>query len=254
MIAKQDRHGVRTASDLVRRYKFRKKFSETLGVATDARKEAEQAMAETIELSDNISLKATHDIPGKKTIIDLLVDNKKYSGEIDMSDFYTKEEINQLAQDLVGNLGELFATPLYVEESIAEAIKNIPTGVSKTLLWENAAPSSSFPAQDIEIPGLNTYHEIEVEFRISLSVLGSKGDMRVRSAVSVDKAAHKTFPMGTAFAHVTSSQTVERMFYKSSNAAVTFGNCIAAGVGTSASQVYGGLIPYRIYGIRGVEV
>ena len=100
MIAKQDRHGVRTASDLVRRYKFRKKFSETLGVATDARKEAEQAMAETIELSDNISLKATHDIPGKKTIIDLLVDNKKYSGEIDMSDFYTKEEVDEMVGDI----------------------------------------------------------------------------------------------------------------------------------------------------------
>ena len=100
MIAKQDRHGVRTASDLVRRYKFRKKFSETLGVAADARKEAEQAMAETIELSDNISLKATHDIPGKKTIIDLLVDNKKYSGEIDMSDFYTKEEVDEMVGDI----------------------------------------------------------------------------------------------------------------------------------------------------------
>lgn len=38
MSAKQDRHGVRTAVDLERKYNFGKTFAEVLGIATDAQK------------------------------------------------------------------------------------------------------------------------------------------------------------------------------------------------------------------------
>ena len=40
MSAKQDRQGVRTATDLERKYQFDKRFAEVMGVATDARESA----------------------------------------------------------------------------------------------------------------------------------------------------------------------------------------------------------------------
>lgn len=45
-MSKQDRQGVRQASDLEQKYNFGKSFAEIMGVATDARKKAEEAQAD----------------------------------------------------------------------------------------------------------------------------------------------------------------------------------------------------------------
>jgi hypothetical protein len=42
-MSKQDRQGVRTASDFERKYNFGKRFAEVMGIATDAQKKAEEA-------------------------------------------------------------------------------------------------------------------------------------------------------------------------------------------------------------------
>ena len=46
MSAKQDRHGVRTAADIERKYNFDKRFSEVLGLANDARESVEHLESE----------------------------------------------------------------------------------------------------------------------------------------------------------------------------------------------------------------
>ena len=56
-MSKQDRQGVRTATDLERRYNFGKKFSDVLGVANDAQEAADAAQA----AADKINERMTHE-------------------------------------------------------------------------------------------------------------------------------------------------------------------------------------------------
>ena len=51
-MSKQDRQGARTATDLERRYNFGKKFSEVIGVASDAQRAAEDAKEAAEELDE----------------------------------------------------------------------------------------------------------------------------------------------------------------------------------------------------------
>lgn len=53
--AKMDLHGVRTASDLERKYQFNKSFAEIAGIATDARTTAEQAKQEVIAVDESLT-------------------------------------------------------------------------------------------------------------------------------------------------------------------------------------------------------
>lgn len=55
MSAKQDRQGVRTASELERKYGFGKTFAEILGIAEDAQDAAEEAKKNVTELDENLT-------------------------------------------------------------------------------------------------------------------------------------------------------------------------------------------------------
>lgn len=55
MSEKQDRTGARTAADIERKYNFNKSFAEVLGVATDARTEAESAKKAVIKLDESLT-------------------------------------------------------------------------------------------------------------------------------------------------------------------------------------------------------
>lgn len=71
MSARQDRQGARTPADLERRWNFGKKFAEVLGIATDARRSAEEAKT----TADGVSRKLT-----QEEIFNLLTNNGELQG------------------------------------------------------------------------------------------------------------------------------------------------------------------------------
>ena len=100
MSAKQDRVAPRTAEDIERRTNYGKSYSEILGIATDARKTAEQAKdearqchSEIIELADSITLKVTGGEAGNTASIVLTVGDSEYSGEINLTGLVTFESL-----------------------------------------------------------------------------------------------------------------------------------------------------------------
>lgn len=54
MSDKQDRTGARTAADIERKYSFNKSFAEVMGIANDARKEAEKASEAVVKLDEKL--------------------------------------------------------------------------------------------------------------------------------------------------------------------------------------------------------
>ena len=101
MSAKQDRIAPRTAEDVLRRYNSQS-FAEAVGIATDARKAAEQAVdtanachAEIVKLSDSITLKVTGGEAGNMASIVLTVGEEEYTGEINLTGLVTFESLQE---------------------------------------------------------------------------------------------------------------------------------------------------------------
>lgn len=117
MSAKQDVPAIRTAAELQQRYNM-KSFGEAMGIATDARSTANQAMAEAnacrsqiIELADSIKLEVTGGEAGNTASIVLTVGEEKYSGEINLKGLVTfeslqKEGTTQINGDNIVSEGE----------------------------------------------------------------------------------------------------------------------------------------------------
>jgi hypothetical protein len=61
-MSKQDRQGARTATDIERRYNFRKSFSQVMGVAEDARITADRAEDAAKKPSENLTSKEVFDL------------------------------------------------------------------------------------------------------------------------------------------------------------------------------------------------
>ena len=101
MSAKQDIPAVRTAAELQNRYNM-KSFGDAMGIATDARRTAEDAMAEAsacrsqiIELADSITLEVTGGEAGNTASIVLKVGDQEYSGEINLKGLVTFESLQE---------------------------------------------------------------------------------------------------------------------------------------------------------------
>lgn len=101
MSAKQDVPAIRTAAELQQRYNM-KSFGEAMGIATDARTKAEDAMAEAnacrsqiIELADSIKLEVTGGEAGNTASIVLTVGKEQYSGEINLKGLVTFESLQE---------------------------------------------------------------------------------------------------------------------------------------------------------------
>lgn len=119
-----------------------------------------------------------------------------------------------------------------------EALENLG-GVSKKLLWQNARPTSEFPAQTISLD-LSEYTHYEVLFAIDT---GSYKDSQLSTGiVSIDKFAFLCFGWGDV--NNIGSRRVQAITSNSISFTPAF-----YGKATSNSHV----IPVAVYGIKGVQ-
>lgn len=114
-MSRQDRQGVRTATDLERKYNFGKSFEEVMSAARVAEKtavkaqetadEAKEAVkgthSEILKLSDSITLSVTNGEPGGTALIKLKVDDKEYTGEIDLQGVVTFTNLREQGQTVI---------------------------------------------------------------------------------------------------------------------------------------------------------
>ena len=134
-------------------------------------------------------------------------------------------------------------------KTAAEARTNLGlTGAeTKTLLWENARPTSNFPAQDILI-ALDDYDEIEIEYRISTTNAKSFREM---IAIGKESALNANANISTNSAYI-------RLYTRAlevSTTGVTFEACNSKQVNQSTplGESNGMCIPTAIYGVKVVQ-
>ena len=136
----------------------------------------------------------------------------------------------------------------YSKEETDNLLANIPTGMQMEQLWENASPSSEFAAQTIALD-LSDYQSFIIVLR----------------GYATSSAYFSTFvEMGTGMTNIlVSTQNVA-----AANAKISFGQrnvtinstgftfndaCSKGPDGTSATTSNKYNVPYRIYGIKGVN-
>lgn len=113
------------------------------------------------------------------------------------------------------------------------------TKLSKKLLWENASPTSSFAAKSIPV-SLEEYDYVEIVFIYSVGVVweitGSAviGKDGVVSAAMV-KSYYRPFVV-----------SIDSIYFNNAESANTYGG--------NVSTVNDRLVPFKIYGIKGVTV
>lgn len=127
----------------------------------------------------------------------------------------------------------------------AEEFVNKDEAFSMSLLWENASPASGFPQQELTIDGLDAYEGVIIQFGSSWGcarfVLRSGG-------ISVVSMANHIY-----------TETTRIMAMDARNIELRDNNILFIGVGfykemNSGNVGYsdGTLVPYRVYGIKGV--
>ena len=127
----------------------------------------------------------------------------------------------------------------------AEALANLG-GISKTLLWENASPTSGFAAQNIAL-NLSSYDFIEIVFLSAKSLTNSK---YYDTAEVGDSGAY------TSHINLNSSATTAfaTRRYESNENGITFQDTsYKSGLTNNPSKNNNYLTPYQIYGIKGVQ-
>ena len=134
-------------------------------------------------------------------------------------------------------------------KTAAEARTNLGlTGAeTKTLLWENARPTSNFPAQDILI-ALDDYDEIEIEYRI-----GTTNAKSFREMIAIGKESTLN-----ANANISTNSAYIRLYTRAlevSTTGVTFEACNSKQVNQSTplGESNGMCIPTAIYGVKVVQ-
>ena len=121
--------------------------------------------------------------------------------------------------------------------------------IEKKLLWQNASPTSAFPAQTLNID-ITGYDELEVEYRISNTLTRTRRE-RVRPGVGAvlynignidaDNAYARVYQRAIAINYNTLVITIEAAKSKQLNLATTLGD-----------NTYW-CIPTQIWGIKGVQ-
>ena len=133
------------------------------------------------------------------------------------------------------------------DAAVARTNLGLTGAETKTLLWENASPTSNFPAQDILI-ALDDYDEIEIEYRISTTNVKS-----FREIIAIGKASALN-----ANANISTSGGYIRLYTRAvevSTTGVTFEACYAkqANQSTTLGESNGICIPTAIYGVKVVQ-
>lgn len=134
----------------------------------------------------------------------------------------------------------------------------IPIGLTKTVLWENASLRSHFATQTLAVD-MTGYDEIEVEFSVWGASLGTSGDTRHKVAIPLKKSSiYSGYVSGEAIyiiasnaanESVTSITKYSRYFEPVSQNELFFGQTVNLGGG----KANGYMIPTSIYGIKGVQ-
>lgn len=139
---------------------------------------------------------------------------------------------------------ELCSTGLVYREHHYATQEVIPTGITKTLLWENASAGSSFGPQTIPVDNLSDFDEVEIYclYRAS-SNLTTANHVRVQLIFNAKVVA-------SAYSGEI-SQWIERTFIHAPAGVVVSGMMKAGNTGT-INTALNMLVPYRIYGIKGV--
>lgn len=150
-------------------------------------------------------------------------------------DAYSKENSISAATRTALSLAET-ATP---DAALAEIARQLSesSGVSIDLLWENAAPTSSFPAQTISID-LSEYDFVRLFFTLEIySSMRKIGpyDVKVGEATTATVAVQSN---------------MYRPVDEVSNTGITFKTGSKVTLGGSYSETGDVMIPYRIYGIK----
>lgn len=126
-------------------------------------------------------------------------------------------------------------------------------GASRTLLWENASPTSTFAAQSIVLESLSSALVgafIEVEFIVAYSRISTDGDVRTTVRVQFCKDyTGKRFVRGRAFAplYTAGAMAAARDIYLD-DYSVSFSDCNSLNANTVVINNTL-MIPYRIYAI-----
>lgn len=132
----------------------------------------------------------------------------------------------------------------------------IPTGITKTILWENASPVSVFNTQTIIPPEkkMANFDEIEIEFIV---VSNNNNFTLTRSTITPGSSEMKS--QGIAFGSTSSPTSgtttiATRLFMCQYNTGGRIATIRFDAGYQGASIKNTAMIPYRIYGIKGVEV
>lgn len=127
----------------------------------------------------------------------------------------------------------------------------VDTRISKTLLWENASPSSVFGAQTLNI-SLVGYDELEVEFLVYGKSTASFGDLRKKITIPIEGTViGGGYAGGEAYTFINTTTICQRGFVVKSMNSLQF--LAATNVGSSITSVTNYMTPMKIYGIKGVQ-
>lgn len=97
-MSKQDRQGVRTPTDLERKYQFDKQFAEIMGIATDARDSAYKVES---ELRNEILEQVTSLTRDTETIIITALESYVQEDDLDELKVTMESEFRQMAESIV---------------------------------------------------------------------------------------------------------------------------------------------------------
>lgn len=159
--------------------------------------------------------------------------------------FHVPVQASRLTGLLAPELGTDAASKDYVD-TVADGLKALTDQkLSMTLLWENASPTSEFPAQTIALD-LSKYDAVQVEFAESWQTMSPR--INVGKHGGVDQ-------IGDIYRDVDSYFYVAHRDIRVTTTGVSFADRLYK---YANGQRYGvanqGLIPFRIYGIQGVGV
>lgn len=146
--------------------------------------------------------------------------------------------------DMGGNKIQNVAAPEKESDAVNkkfvdDALANFESGMTTELLWQNASPGSNFSAQTVSLD-LSEYDEIEVVYNHATTAT-----FEVRSRSAVPGMAWGLSIVGYAYKRLATAKTTGVEF-SDCNYFPSYGN-------TSDSDANNAVIPYRIYGIKGVK-
>ena len=165
-------------------------------------------------------------------------DGTSGSGNVDLSNYYTKAETNTAINNAKPDLSQ------YASLSYANSL--FYSSLRMKRLWVNADSESEVGAHSMEVDWVSDYEQFLIVYRVTttstnrISVIFRRGDSCAVYAL-LNLSSNYTVEM------------VQRITTVSVNGNITYGDASSKNVGaTSATTNNKRLIPIEIYGIKGV--